>query len=261
MADVIRRIKGETGLVVTLSLGERTADELHAWRRAGAGRYLLRIETGDLELYDRIHPPRPGILSAVAAGRHPRMEILRTLRDEGYEVGSGVLLGVPGQTYASLAADIDLFRALDLDMIGVGPFIANPALPPLPVAAAVGGTQAPATAEMACKVVALTRLVRPDANIPSTTAVATISPAAGRRHGLDRGANVVMPNVTPACYSRLYEIYPSKAGSDQTPADTQQSILRELQVMGRPPGVGPGNRRRFTCPAPDRNRPDRRSAP
>ena len=125
MAGIIRRIRRETPLAVTLSLGERDEADLKAWREAGADRYLLRFETSNPELYARIHPiphPRRG------DGRS-RLEILRDLAAMGYEIGSGVMVGIPGQTYDDLAPDIELFRELDLDMIGVGPFIPHPGTP------------------------------------------------------------------------------------------------------------------------------------
>ena len=106
MADLVRRIKAETPLAVTLSLGERDDEELAAWREAGADRYLLRFETSNRALYERIHPPRPGDASRTAS------PCCGTLRRLGYEVGSGVMIGIPGQTYDDLADDIELFAAL-----------------------------------------------------------------------------------------------------------------------------------------------------
>jgi biotin synthase len=116
VADLVRRIKDETPLAVTLSLGERSAYDLAAWRDAGADRYLLRFETSNPTLYQRIHPALPG-------GVPDRITLLRTIKALGYETGSGVMIGIPGQTWDDLAADIELFRELELDMIGVGPFI------------------------------------------------------------------------------------------------------------------------------------------
>ena len=114
MADVVTRIKDEVGLAVTLSLGERPDADLELWRAAGADRYLLRFETSDDGLYKLIHPDLPGRPS-------DRFAILRTLRRLGYEPGSGIMVGIPGQTWESVADDITAFRDLDLDMIGVGP--------------------------------------------------------------------------------------------------------------------------------------------
>jgi biotin synthase len=239
VADVVRATKSETPLAVTLSLGERSPEELALWRKAGADRYLLRFETSDPELFRRIHPPLPG-------GPSGRIAILRTLRDLGYEVGGGVMIGIPGQSYASLARDIETFRELDLDMIGVGPYLPHPEtplgrgeLPSLPP-----GEQAPNTEEMVYKVLALTRLTCPRANIPATTALATINARNGRELGLMRGANVVMPNLTPARYRRSYEIYPNKACIAEGPSDCSSCLRGRIASIGRLPGVGAGGRQR-----------------
>ena len=238
MAEVVRRIKHETPLAVTLSLGERSERDLKAWREAGADRYLLRFETSDPKLYQFIHPSLPGKPSN-------RFQILRHLRRLGYEVGSGVMIGIPGQTYASLARDILLFREYDLDMIGVGPFIPHPETKlgrdgiPWTIPAA---EQVPNTELMTYKVVALTRILCPEANIPSTTALATLNTAQGRELGLSRGANVVMPNLTPPKYRVQYEIYPAKACIDETARQCHLCMKGRIYALGREVGRGPGGR-------------------
>jgi biotin synthase len=237
VADVIRRIKALGPLAVTLSLGERPDADLAAWRDAGADRYLLRFETSDRALYDLLHPPRPGRVS-------DRVAMLRRLRDMGYEAGSGVMVGLPGQRYETLADDLELMRDLDLDMIGIGPYLPHPAAPlghddsafRLPP-----GEQVPATELMATKVLALARLACPDANLPSTTALAVLNPRGGRETGLARGANVVMPNLTPARYRELYEIYPGKAGIIEDPAAYDARLKATLAAMGRTVGRGRGD--------------------
>jgi biotin synthase len=239
MAEVVRRIKSETPLAVTLSLSERTDAELAAWREAGANRYLLRFETSDRALFDAIHPP---------LGNRPcdRIKILRRLKALGYEAGSGIMVGIPGQTYASVADDIALFRELDLDMIGIGPFIPHPATPlgnGSKIAPSANGEQVPNTELMVYKAVALTRLVRPDANIPATTALATINKKNGRELGLQRGANVFMPNLTPMKYRRLYEIYPAKACIAETDEACNGCLSMRILAMGRHVGSGAGGRR------------------
>lgn len=237
MHDLIRRIKRETDLAVTLSLGERPDEELCSWFDAGADRYLLRFETSRRSLYDSIHPPLAGTMS-------DRIALLRRLKLFGYEIGSGVMIGIPGQTYDDLATDILLFKELDLDMIGVGPFIPHQATPlgrPDQVAYAVPAEQVPNSEEMTYKVIALSRLLCLRANIPSTTALATINSESGRELGLSRGANVVMPNVTPGAYRALYEIYPSKACVDETAADFGSGLVRRIRSMGRTIGRGRGD--------------------
>ena len=281
VADLVRRIKAETGLAVTLSLGEQDETTLRAWRDAGADRYLLRFETSNRALFDRIHPPRPG-------RRSDRLALLCVLRDLDYEVGSGVMVGIPGQTYDDLANDVELFRELDLDMIGVGPWLPHPdtplgagsegigakgsregadesaldPLPPRPLNPSL--RQVPNTELMTYKVVALARLVCPRANIPSTTALATLNRDSGRELGLQRGANVVMPNLTPPKYRRLYEIYPAKACLYEEPGRFHADLVRRIRALGRTVGTGAGlspnwQRRmnvkgaRAGCPVPDRD--------
>jgi biotin synthase len=239
LAGLVSAIKRRTPLAVTLSLGERSPEDLKLWRDSGADRYLLRFETSDPELFRLIHPPQ-------GAGPSDRIALLRVLRELGYEVGSGVMVGIPGQTYASLADDLLLFRELDLDMIGIGPYLPHPATPlgagewRREIAEA---DQVPDSEEMVYKVVALTRILRPDANIPSTTALATINTRNGRELGLQRGANVVMPNLTPARYRKLYEIYPNKACIAESPEDCSGCLHARIRAIGRVPGRGAGGRR------------------
>lgn len=240
LADIIRRIKSETPLAITLSLGERPPGDLATWRVAGADRYLLRFETSEPRLYNIIHPPLPHQPS-------DRVAILRQLRELGYEVGSGIMIGIPGQTYQTVADDIQLFHELDLDMIGIGPYIPHPTTP-LGNGQITFGVpdheQVPSTELMVYKAVALTRLVCPEANIPSTTALATINKSNGRELGLQRGANVVMPNLTPLPYRTLYQIYPGKACITETGEACNRCLHHRIASLQREVGVGPGGRRR-----------------
>ncbi|HNX68832.1 MAG TPA: [FeFe] hydrogenase H-cluster radical SAM maturase HydE [Candidatus Omnitrophota bacterium] len=235
MAEIIRTIKKETPLAVTLSLGERDDDDLVAWREAGADRYLLRFETSNPKLYEKIHPSLPGKLS-------DRLAILRKLKSLGYEAGSGVMIGIPGETYEDLVNDLELFHELDLDMIGVGPFIPHPGTPL--GSEEPGEGQVPNSEFMTYKVIALTRIVCPEANIPSTTALATLNLARGRELGLSRGANIVMPNLTPVQYRAQYEIYPAKACIRETAAECHGCLTRRIESIGRKTGRGQGGRRR-----------------
>jgi biotin synthase len=246
--DLISAIKQETGLAVTLSLGERDEQELRIWRQAGADRYLLRFETSNRDLFDRIHPPLEG------RERVDRIDLLKVLRDIGYEVGSGVMVGIPGQRYEDLARDIELFAELGLDMIGVGPFIAHPMTPLARASSPLSADeQVPNTLEMGLRVVALTRLVCPRVNIPSTTALATLDGKEGREMGLRWGGNVIMPNLTPASYRRLYEIYPEKAASTETAEQSRDAALRQITVLGRIPGQGRGDSLHFLQQQSNRN--------
>lgn len=243
IAGIVRQIKAETPLAVTLSLGERSPDELALWRRAGADRYLLRFETSNRTLYERIHPPRRD-------RNYHRLELLAELRRLGYQVGSGVMIGIPGQTYADLATDIALFAELDLDMIGVGPYLPHPFTPMGGgrVIDDAGDEQVPADELTTYKVIALARLVCPRSNIPATTALATLNRRSGRELGLTRGANVVMPNLTPARYRQLYEIYPNKACVSETAEDCHGCLRGRIAAIGRTVGRGRGDAVRGTVP-------------
>ncbi|MFY9852535.1 MAG: [FeFe] hydrogenase H-cluster radical SAM maturase HydE [Terracidiphilus sp.] len=238
IAEIVRWIKHETTLAVTLSLGERQQDELRMWRSAGADRYLLRFETSDENLFRVIHPSRN-------SGEPDRLALLRQLKDMGYEAGGGVMVGIPGQSFESLAGDILAFRALNLDMIGIGPYIAHPATPLGSGALRpeiAPSEQVPSTEEMVYKMIALTRIACPDTNIPSTTALATINKVDGRKLGLQVGANVAMPNLTPVKYRRLYEIYPAKACIDESATDCNQCLRGQIRSLNRFAGRGPGGR-------------------
>jgi biotin synthase len=162
----------------------------------------------------------------------------------GYEVGSGVMIGIPGQTWEDLARDIALFATLRLDMIGVGPYVAHPETPLVAEADELKATeeeQVPADELTTYKVIALARLLCPRANIPSTTALAAIGGEEGRDLGLERGANVVMPTVTPMRYRSLYEIYPGKACLDEDADEYASCLRRRIAQLGRDIGSGPGN--------------------
>lgn len=192
LAEVVRAIKQEGDVAVTLSIGERTAEEYRLLREAGADRFLLRMETSSPSFYRALHPD---------SDWESRLECLRSLRRLGYQVGSGVIIGLPGQTIEMLADDLLFLQSLDLDMIGVGPFIPHPATPLADAPA--GGL------ELALRFLACLRLLCQQALIPATTALGALAPD-GLRRGLQAGANVVMPDCTPAYYRRLYELYPGR---------------------------------------------------
>jgi biotin synthase len=223
LCEVLRAIHG-MGAAITLSIGERPRADYAAYRAAGADRYLLRIETTDRWLYERMSP---------GMSFDNRVRCLRDLKDLGYELGTGCLVGLPGQTVESLADDVLFFRDIGADMVGIGPFIPNPQTP---LGDAPGGTFA-----QALKVMALTRLLLRDVNIPATTAMETLDPE-GRVKALRAGANVVMPNVTEGEYRRLYALYPGKICVDDTPARCRSCITGKIAAIGRTVGTGQGSR-------------------
>ncbi|HEX7713216.1 MAG TPA: [FeFe] hydrogenase H-cluster radical SAM maturase HydE [Bacillota bacterium] len=223
LAEVIREIKN-LGLVVTLSLGEREPWEYELWRKAGAERYLMRHETSAPALYARLHP----------AGRtlEKRVALLKVLKGLDYQVGTGFMVGLPGQTPETLLADLELARELNAEMVGVGPFIPHPETP---LGGTVGGTVA-----QTCLMVALVRLILPWALVPATTALGTIDPL-GREAALQSGANVVMPNLTPRTYRKDYQIYPNKICTGEEAAECRSCINRRITAIGRSVAAGPGH--------------------
>jgi biotin synthase len=229
----IEWIRRNTDLAITLSLGEQSRETLESWKQAGADRYLIRIETTNQELLEKIHPGLPF---------GSRMESIKRIKELSYEVGSGIMIGIPGQTHEMIAKDIEWFQNIDLDMIGVGPYIPHPETPLSKEKKrddnAVGSEL------MTNKVIALTRIMCPQANIPATTALATINTQSGRETALARGANVVMPNVTPIKYRKFYDIYPSKACIHETAEICHNCIKGRIVSAGREIGSGKGSRKR-----------------
>ncbi len=235
LSEIVYEIKSTTPLAVTLSMGERFLDDIITWRKAGADRYLLRFETSDRKLYNEIHPSLP-------KDEISRIDLLKKIKELGYEAGSGIMVGIPGQTYDTVADDILLFKDLNLDMIGIGPFIAHDETPMFNAPDA-GTEQVPNSELMTYKAVALSRIACPQSNIPSTTALATINKDSGREKGLNRGANVVMPNLTPLKYRKLYEVYPSKVCINESSDDCRFCIHGRIFSIGRKAGSGPGSRK------------------
>ncbi|MDR0362132.1 MAG: [FeFe] hydrogenase H-cluster radical SAM maturase HydE [Planctomycetota bacterium] len=202
VAAILRRIAGFSGgeLGVTLSLGEQREEVYRYWREAGARRYLLRIETSSPELYRRLHPPDHSF--------HRRVGCLRALRKLGYQVGSGVMSGLPGQTVGHLANDMLFFRDMDIDMIGMGPFVPHPDTP-LGEGTTLSARYLSEQLHIGLKMIAVARLYLHDVNIAATTVLQTLAPD-GREQGLLAGANVLMPNITDAAYREKYMLYPNK---------------------------------------------------
>lgn len=214
LAEIIRRIKS-MDLAVTLSVGERSFDEYKLWREAGADRYLLRIETTDKSLYESLDP---------GMSYDNRVRCLMDLRALGYEVGTGTLVGLPGQSVTSIAEDILFYQQLDADMVGIGPLIPNPDTPL--------GKAAKGDFHLTRRMVSLLRLLLPEANIPATTAMETMVPR-GRELILASGANVVMPNVTEGDSRRKYALYPGKICVADTPAQCRSCMGGRIKAMGR----------------------------
>jgi len=196
-----RRQEGRRPLEVTLSLGEQTEDVYRRWKEAGALRYLIRIETSNRELYAKIHP--------AACSFDRRLNCIRTLKRLGYVTGTGVMIGLPGQTLADLANDIVFFGGEKVDMVGMGPYLPNGSSP-------LGRLRImndELRMKVALRMIALARLYLHDVNIVAATALEALDPENGRNRGIEAGANVIMPNLTPARYRENYNLYPGKTSA------------------------------------------------
>ena len=217
LGEIIKKIK-QYDVAITLSIGERSFEDYAYLKNCGVDRFLLRIETTDEDLYKKMHPNM---------SLENRKQCLYNLKKLGYETGTGCLVGLPNQTLESLASDILFFKELDADMIGVGPFIPHPGTP---LRDFKGNNF-----WLALKVMAITRLLLPDINIPATTAMETLFPN-GRLLALKSGANVIMPNVTDSIHKKMYEIYPNKASVDYS------ELKQTLNSIERTIGTGKGFR-------------------
>jgi len=223
LAALVEAIKAETWLAVTLSVGERSKEDYRTLRAAGADRFLLRFETSDRRLYSMLKPD---------SDFDQRFRCLAWLKEAGFQVGSGVMTGLPGQTKESMAEDILLFKSLDLDMVGIGPFIASQDTP-------MGGA-GNGSLETALRMVALTRIVTKNAHIPATTAMGTLDPQ-GRQKALKCGANVLMPNLSPAEHRADYSLYPGKICVDEAPEKCAGCVDAMLAGLGRKRAEGRGH--------------------
>lgn len=211
LCEIISEIKN-LNVALTLSIGEKSFEEYKAYKDAGADRYLLRIETTDENLYTKMHPN---------ADFQNRKRCLYNLKELGYETGTGCLVGLPRQSIESLADDILFFKELDADMVGIGPFIPHCQTP-------LKNEQA-GDLDLAVKVMAITRVMLPDINIPATTAMESLR-ADGRLLALQSGANVVMPNLTDDFHKKMYEIYPNKVSSTRKELEGKLLNIRRYVI-------------------------------
>lgn len=226
VADAVGAIKQRTrsaalpgGLGITLCVGEQTPETYRRFFEAGAHRYLLRIETSNPVLFGKIHPPDQTLSS--------RIECLKVLREVGFQVGTGVMIGIPGQTTDDLADDIEFFVRHDIDMIGMGPFIPHDQTP-------LWSSACPDEAERlrtSLLMIAVTRCSLPDINIAATTALQTLDEV-GREKGLLFGANVIMPLLTPVDVRSDYLLYPGKPFFDETASQCMQRLESRITGAG-----------------------------
>ena len=207
---------------ITLSLGEQSPETYRRWREAGATRYLLRIEASDPELYAKLHPADHSYEARVAC--------LRSLRELDYQVGTGVMIGLPGQTVKHLVKDLRFFQEHDIDMIGMGPYIPHEDTP-LGAGMTLADEYRKHQLELGLKMIACARLLLEDVNIASTTALQALDPK-GRELGLLAGGNVIMPNVTDTSYRKSYQLYAGKPGINESSDQSIAALTRSIDAVG-----------------------------
>lgn len=216
ICEIVRRLKSDhPDCAVTLSIGERERASYQAFYDAGARRYLLRHETANEAHYGKLHPNEMSLAH--------RKQCLWNLKDIGFQVGSGFMVGSPFQTLEDLVADLRFLQELQPDMIGIGPFI--------PQADTPFGDQQAGSVKRTLNLIAILRLLFPYALIPSTTALGTLDPK-GRELGILAGANVVMPNLSPTRFRKLYAIYDNKICTGDESAQCRHCLEKRVESIG-----------------------------
>jgi biotin synthase len=222
---LVKSIKAlsEDKLGITLSVGEQSPDVYKRWFDAGAHRYLLRIESSNRDLYYRIHPDDK------THSFEKRLQALYDLREAGFQLGTGVMIGLPFQTMGDLADDLLFMKELDIDMCGMGPYIEHADTPLwqyreqlLPLEERFN---------LALKMIAILRIMMKNINIASATALQAIDPI-GREKALKIGANIIMPNITPGAYRNDYKLYENKPCTDEEAADCRNCLEARIHMSG-----------------------------
>ena len=216
MAAIIRRIKSRfPDAAVTLSIGEKSYESYKKFRDAGADRYMLRHETADEDLYRALHPQ--------AMSLENRKKCLWHLKELGYQVGAGFMVGAPGQTSAHLAKDLVFLQELEPHMVGIGPFI--------PHHDTIYAEEKAGSVELTLFLLSVIRIMLPQVLLPATTALGTLDPL-GREKGLAAGANVVMPNLSPVKNRKLYELYDNKICTGEEAAECRNCLSHRVRQVG-----------------------------
>jgi len=225
---IVKSIKKRTenNLRIVLCSGEQSYDVYKRWFDAGADRYLLRIETSNETLYKKIHPEHYSLKE--------RINCLENLNKIGYQVGTGVMIGLPGQTNEDLAGDIEFFKTMDIDMIGMGPYLPHRDTPLIDFD---NDKDIKKRLQLGLKMIAITRLYLKNVNIASTTALQAIDPM-GRELGLKCGANVIMPNITPQKYREDYQLYDNKPCIDENYIQCKKCIEYRIRSIGEEVAFG-----------------------
>lgn len=216
VVDIIQRIKKEfPDCALTLSIGEKSRESYLAFRNAGVDRYLLRHETADEDLYRALHPDKMKL--------HERKQCLYYLKELGYQVGAGFMVGSPGQTLNHIVEDLLFLQELQPQMVGIGPFI--------PHHDTVYADEGAGSVELTLYLLSIIRIMLPKVLLPATTALGTLDPN-GREKGLLAGANVVMPNLSPMENRKLYELYDNKICTGEEAAECLESLSKRVEDVG-----------------------------
>lgn len=220
--NLVKKIKqlSNNTLGITLSLGEQTNETYKRWKEAGADRYLLRIETSSKELFNKIHPNDTMHLY------ENRINCLNNLKNLDYQVGTGIMIGLPNQTIETLADDLLFFKNMDIDMCGMGPYLEHKE--------AILGTSEIAIQtrfDLTIRAIAILRIMMPNINIAATTALQAINPL-GREIALQAGANVIMPNITPITVRGNYKLYENKPISEDCLDIQEQTLFERIYETG-----------------------------
>ncbi len=216
LCAVIKKIKNlYPDCAITLSLGERSKESYKALFDAGADRYLLRHETADREHYQKLHPQEMQFEN--------RIKCLETLKEIGYQVGCGFMVGSPYQTAQTLAKDLKFIEQFKPSMCGIGPFLTHNATP--------FAKEPNGSFELTLYLLSILRLIQPNILLPATTALGTIHPK-GREKGILAGANVVMPNLSPVDVRKKYELYDNKICTGEESAQCRQCLDSRMRAIG-----------------------------
>lgn len=214
--DIVKSIRGEfPDCAITLSIGEKSYESYLSYYNAGANRFLLRHETAESDHYNKLHPESMSL--------ETRKRCLLDLKKIGYQVGSGFMVGSPFQTMDNIISDLEFLHELEPDMIGIGPYIVHRETP---FAQYESGDVA-----LTIRLIAVLRHMFPYALIPATTALGTLHPE-GREMGLRAGANVVMPNLSPQSYRKLYDLYENKISTGEEAAQSRAALEKKVESAG-----------------------------
>ncbi len=227
--NLLRKIKelSNNQLGITLSVGEQSEEVYKRWFNAGAHRYLLRIETTNRELYKKIHPEDHSF--------DERLRCIKSLQDIGYQTGTGVMIGLPFQTIEDLADDLLYMKQINIDMVGMGPYIEHTETPLYKYRDRLWSLNS--RFDMSLKMIAVLRILMKDINIAAATALQAIDPM-GREKGVKVGANIIMPNITPGRYRNDYHLYQNKPCVDEEPENCVKCLDARIALSDSEIGYG-----------------------